>query len=298
MKKLLTLLFAAGFAAQLAAVNVAIIGDRDLADLATARCSRLKNVELLERAEVEAALREIKLSQTGAAELAAKIPHAGLIMVFDRAGRVVIFDARRGVRLADFGYRATLEETAAAAAETLDKLSGRADQLATMPKLGIAMVNDLGVPKRLRTEVEKKLIELERKLAASPKILLLERSNLGAVNVERNLSDVRFPLDPSMSLLRIDVEPGSRSGAVNCAVRVTNLEGKVLAELQEQNLLENPAVPDRLVEAVVKFAVELPAPPHAELSPVTPDRGRDATREPRPQAILFDSEASGKLPQK
>ncbi len=228
--KFLWLFFCCGVLSA-APVRVALIGDGNAVDPVAAELSAADGIELLERSKIDAVLSEHRLNAAGlsAGILAKHFPHADAFAVFTHK-RLVVFNAKNAFRLWDDS-----PENAAR------KIIAAKDKLAVENPLylSIVSVHDVGVPRRLKPKIEEFVTLFEQELIKSPSIQMLERSRLGAVNRERELSGKSFALTPSARLLTLEFEPGGEAAIVNVKLIVRNLGNQKLAVFEQTDTFSN-----------------------------------------------------------
>lgn len=214
-----------------ASVRVALVGDGNAIDTVTAELSAVDGIELLERSKIDAVLNERLLNSAGfsAGILTKHFPHADMFAVFTHK-RLVVFNAKNAFRLWDDS-----PENAA------QKIIAAKNKLAVENPLYLSIVSvcDMGVPHRLKPKIEEFVTLFEQKLIKSPHIQMLERSRLGAVNREREISDKSFALTPSARLLTLEFEPGGEAAIVNVKLTARDLGNQKLAFIEQTDAFVN-----------------------------------------------------------
>ncbi len=266
-------------AADLFAVRVALLGDRELTDPATVELSSDAGVELLERGELDKILAERKLSVHGLSgtELRSCFPHADLIVAAEKS-RVVIFNAKNGFRLCD--------EPCANLVAQVKRATGKI-QMSNPVYLSVVTVRDVGVPGSRKPDLEKTVTALEQQLMKHPQIQLLERRRLDTVLTERELSETRCELTPSARLITLEFEAGSSAGQVKIKLLGHDLSGKEIFRLQISGGLDDPAAIARALATGI--ADKLGSSP----DPVSPETLAEANRIFAEYRRLVHSQGSG-----
>ncbi len=221
--------------------KVVIVGNRDFADLLYSELTGKEDIELYERDAIQAVLAEHKISAFNSGDLCRYFPHADFFVVLEplagTANRVIVFNARSSQRYADFPLPPESDALKKAALNIANAVGKRdRDDLLTV---AISSVLDGGVPKRYRDRIGLFVRLLEERMVVDSSIILLERDRLGKINLERDITGQSFPLAPSARLLRLEFTPGAMPPISHCTVRITNLEGKVLAKSEFQDVFSS-----------------------------------------------------------
>ena len=196
-------------------------------------------IEFLERAGIEAVLKERKLTAAGltGSNLAdmSKTIHADLFAVITAkpapkgkkeavVSGLIVYDARNGFRLVN---AAVSEQDAVK--EIVERLQQAQDIIKHPEKqilLSIVTVRDAGVPEKHKYQMAFITAELDRQLSSIPGVVMLERDYLDSVNQERKITGQMFNLAPSARLLRLEFSPVDSSDKIALTVRVTDVTGK------------------------------------------------------------------------
>ncbi len=252
-----------------APLRLALVGEpAPLLDLLQAELSKEPSVALLERAQIARILQEQRLDPQ---RLSKTIPHLDLLAVFTRVpGRMVVFHARTGARLADFAWQG---EALGHTRELLQELRAAiAKHDAPAPHcLAFAQVRSIQVDYRQRPRLEAWLARFERQLLQHESIRLLERAELGRVLDERYLTHLQFPLDASHHLLALEFETAGAEDDIQCRLRCTDSAGKLLFRLEARDLLHTPEAQAALLADALVRSLRL-----ATLS--APNRRQEAAR--------------------
>jgi hypothetical protein len=242
------LLFAA------AAVNaemkkLALFGDDRMCDLLTVELSNDDNIQLLERNEIDKVLKEHKLSASGllATKLARLFPHVDIFAVIAR-DRLVVFNAKNGFRLMDAPVK-ELKINAENIRMAIKKLAVK-----NPVYMSVVAVRDIGVPRRYKPKINLTVTKFEQALMQYKHIQMLERSRLGLVNEERELTAKRFPLKTSAQLITLEFEPGSEANIVTLKILINNLQNKIIGRVERSDAFRN--IPET-VQAVSKDIIKI-----------------------------------------
>lgn len=219
-------------------------------DQVLAAMSNDSGVEFLERANIEAVLKERKLTAAGltGSNLAdlSKAIHADLFAVITakpgQKGKkeavvsgLIVYDARNGFRLVNV----VLSEQDAVK-EIVERLRQAQDIIKHPEKqilLSIVTVRDAGVPEKHKYRMAFITAELDRQLSSIPGVVMLERDYLDSVNQERKITGQMFALVPSVRLLRLEFSPGHSPEIVNLTLRITDAADKELFRFSLNNCL-------------------------------------------------------------
>jgi hypothetical protein len=257
-----------------------------LLTVAEAKLSELPDVEVLERSAINRVLAEHKLTLSGfvAADQAVsvgKLLAVDLFAVLDAGanakeiGGLVIFDAHTGVLLWDAALPG--DNLDAAVRGMVEAVSAAQRKHRTPKKLRpvcVLTVRNVDLPRDMDAFCDSVGLLLERQLAASPDLAVLERRRLHQVNRERDLptnSPLRQLL-ASVITLELEVGRSSDKDRLRATVLLSDGQGKSLGK-------STVAVSKR--DAVALSAALLRATAQAldaKLSPAEPERKREAAR--------------------
>ena len=230
MKRLLILFFCC-FVSVLAAepIKVALTGDRNLVDLLTAELSNDKEIALLERSEIAKVLREHKLNASALTSetVARYFPHADVFAVV-REQRLIVFNAKNGFLLWNRKPDHPAEELRRAISKQSEKFP---------LYFAIVSIRDVGVSQESKQEMEHFLSKLKEMLLENPSIQLLERSNLGLVSAERELTEKQFALTPSTCLLTLEFESENRN--IKGKIIIRDLHQKIIGRLENKDVFSD-----------------------------------------------------------
>ncbi len=224
--------------------KLALIGDEKICALLMVKLSTDNNIELLERAEINRVLKEHKLSEQHlvATQLAKLFPHVDAFAIIHNR-RFIMFNAKNGFRLMDANSD-NVEHLASFARLAMKKLTTQNPLY-----LSIVSVRDIGVPRRYKTTIKEFTRRLEQDLMLQPNIQLLERSHLGLVNKERELTKTYYNLQASARLLTLEFEPGSKANIINLKLIIRNLANKTVGRVRQNDSFRD--IP-RAVRAIVR----------------------------------------------
>jgi hypothetical protein len=237
--------------------KIAIIGDSPIAektaDLALTELSGKKDIAVLERSEIDRLLREHKLTRLGmtAAELSsfAKIAHVDIFAVINSAiknkrkvvSSLLVFDAKTGFKLCDISLSDILDEDVKTINNAVITASTQLQQIEKISYLAILAVRNAGVPSKYKYELQNIATEVRRRLVAAPDIAVLERSRLGLVVKERELSKKIYKLYTSAYLLDFEYSQGSSANIVNLKLYIMSPGGKILKKYAYADCLKKPS---------------------------------------------------------
>ena len=246
-----------------AAMRVALVSSRpdaqaeQILDSALVVLSQDKELEMVERGEINRVLHEQELSLAGGSAVkqavkAGELLHVDLFAVLEGGGApgtadpkplaLVVFDAHTGVRYVDeeLSRSNTPVAVTAAVREAITKSNQNPAKLRT---LCLLMVRNVDLPHEMDRSCGLLGSTLERKLTALPDIAVLERGRLAQVNQERQLVEEANQLLGSLRMIQLDVSregegwrgrialleaDGSLTNGISAAV--TNREVEALAE--------------------------------------------------------------------
>lgn len=255
--------------------TIAIIGDsvetQKVADLVSSSLS--KQYSLIERTELEKLLKERKLSAAGigAKEIIEISPmiHADYFITINSAesnkktipSRLLIFDARNGFRLLDSHLPDDTENAAEYSVREIRKTLAAAHDTKDKKFLSVLSIRNAGVPQKHEPDLANIALEVERNLSKSPNVELLERDNLGMVNLERKLSESFSKLTASAYLLDFEFLPGPTEGHVNLSLNILDSSGKKLSQIKIDDCLKYPpkTIETALSELSQFLSLPLPA---------------------------------------
>jgi hypothetical protein len=217
--------------------RLALLGDSLECDRLTAELSGDRNIELLERGEIEKILKEHKLSAAGllSAQLLRYFPHVD-IFAFVSKDRLLVFNAKNGFRLMDSvaGDTTTRVKQIRQAVHKVD--------MENPAYISIAAVYDLGVPRRYKTKIKTVVSGLEQALTQNENIQVLERSKLELVIKERDLTGKRFPLKSSTLLITLRFKAGEKADIVKLELSIHNLRNKEIGRAENPDAFKNVAL--------------------------------------------------------
>ena len=251
-------------------VSAAVLGKSDVAEALFIALAENEEIELYEREEIGNVMKELSLAEMNARDLSRRFPH---VEYFAVAGEkeLIIFDARRGIRIFETQLADGTAEAVSLASEALKLWLGNIKGKASEKLNGFGIVESAtnGVPRKYRGETRQFQRELLKRLAAAGTTAILERSCLGEVSRERELSDLFFPLIPSTHLLRLEYTPGAESIIVDCTVREIDGEGNLLASCEVRDILRDR---ETALAELSTFLLSLPSSPDVGQS-VSPNAG-------------------------
>ena len=214
-----------------AAPMVAVVGDSVDADRLFAEMAASGEVDLLERERIRDLLAEQKLAELNARDLRRRFPHVEYYVVVGKA-QVLVFDAKAGVRIADFIRAPEMGDAwlSLPPKAILNRARSAQESRPTI-QVSVIAVLDRGVPERFRPQMRRFQSRFDAALIEDGRFLFLERRETGHITAERDFSDTAFPLIPSEHLLRVAYTPGERASVVHCTVRVQDRKGKQTAKV-------------------------------------------------------------------
>jgi hypothetical protein len=245
--------------------KIAIVGDSPQADkvaaLVLTKLSAKDNIVILERGEIDKLLKEQKLSRSGmtAAQLAgfARIAHVDISAVINSAkygeknvvSSLLVFDAKSGFKLRDIRLEGKLEDNVKTTSQAVEAILAQLRDSQKLNYVAVLSVRNAGVPSKYKYKLENIAEEVQRRLVASPKVAVLERSRLGLVNKERKLNGKQYHLLSSAYLLDFEFSQGSSANIVNLKLYIMSTDGKVLKKYEYLNCLKTP---DKTVSLLLK----------------------------------------------
>jgi hypothetical protein len=241
---------------------------RSVIDLATAKLSEVRGVELLERAGIDRVLAEQKLTLAGLADagqavIVGKLLSADVLSVVEPApdGKsalgLVVFDARTGLRLWDAALPAggpdkQADGVADALKAALKKHAAGKDGLRTV---GFVSVRNADLPQSMDSFCDSLGQMIERRLVAAPSVGVLERQRLEAVTGERALPTQASEKNLLGSLVQLDLEVrrGPKGEGLSATVLLSNPKGKRLGKVSYR---VKPSDPTDAIDALAKGICE------------------------------------------
>jgi hypothetical protein len=275
-----------------AAVRIALVSAEksetlgQVLTLAEAKLTELPDVEVLERTAIDRVLAEHKLTLSGlvAADQAVsvgKLLAVDLFAVLDagaqakEVGGLVIFDARTGVRLWDAALPGgKLDVTVGGVVDAVSTAQKKHRTQKKLRPVCLLTIRNVDLPRDMDAFCDSVGLLLERRLAASPDLAVLERRRLHQVNRERDLptnSPLRQLLT-SVITLELEVGRSSEKDGLRATVLLSDGQGKSLGK-------STVAIDKR--DAVALSAALLQATAQAldvRFSPAQPQRKREAAR--------------------
>ncbi len=243
-------------------------------DVATAKLSAEKSIELLERKEIARVLAEQKLSIAGIMD-AEKAVAIGKLLSVDlfavvesdiekkEAIGLVVFNAKSGVRLWDAalpggGLEKTADGIATAVRESSSKNARLGKDLKTVCLL---TVRNADLPRSMDSFCDAVGALLERELIRSPDIAVLERKRLEHLNVEKAFpSDFRVnTTSPSFFLIELEVARKNNAGGYIATALITDNSkheiGRAVVENAKGMVLEMAVQLRRKITDVIHSSV-------------------------------------------
>lgn len=254
--------------------------------VAEAKLTELPDVEVLERAAIDRVLAEHKLTLSGlvAADQAVsvgKLLTVDLFAVLDaganakEVGGLVIFDARTGVRLWDAALPGgNLEATVRGIVDAVAAARRKHRTEKKLRPICVLTIRNVDLPRDMDSFCDSVGLLLERQLAASPGLAVLERRRLHEVNRERDLP-INSPLRQllaSVITLELEVGRSMEKDGLRATVLVSDGRGKSLGKV-------TVTVPKRDALALSTALLRAPAQVlNTKIEPVAPERKREAAR--------------------
>ena len=230
MKRILWFVIVFLTASLLAApIKVALLGEKNQVDLLTVELSGDQGIVLLERSEVEKVLREHQLNANALTPetITKHFPHADIFAVVTER-RLTVFNARNGFLL----WSRQPEHPAEELRRAIDKQSEKFPLY-----LAVVSVREVGVPQKSKPEIGHFISNLEAMLLENPAIQLLERSKLGLVSAERELTEKQFALTPSACLLTLEFEP--EGAKISCKIILRDLHQNLIGRLENKDVFSD-----------------------------------------------------------
>ena len=234
-------------AANAASVRVALVGSHDagvaggIVALSEAQLSARDGLEVLDRQHVDRVLKEQKLNVTGLVDAglaikAGQLLSADLFVLIEQStdGKETLagiaYDTKSGVRLDDTtlsgdGIEAVTGEVVACVERAVQKRAAGSAKLTTLSLVG---VRNADLPRSLDTTCESLGLLLERELARSGDIALLERKRLGWLQQEQALTATESDRTLLSSTLQADLQFSRQPDGVRATVIVTDAAGRRL----------------------------------------------------------------------
>ena len=258
-------------AASAASVRVALVGSQGagvaggVVALAEAQLSSRGGLEVLDRQHVDRVLKEQKLSVAGLVDAGLAIK-AGQLLSVDLFALVeqsadgketlacIVYDTGTGLRLCDAtlsgdGIEAVAGEVVTCVERATQK---RAAGMANVKTLSLVGVRNADLPRSLDTMCESLGLLIERELARSGDVALLERKRLGWLQQEQTLTATESDRKLLSSTLQADLQFSRQADGVRATVIVTDAAGRRVhqATAEAKQLDATLLVP--LVESVLR----------------------------------------------
>ena len=253
-KFLTVLIFSAFSFFCLAEEKIAIVGDsgeaKKVADLISVALPSQYSV--MERGEIEKILKEQKLSSAkiGSKEILAlsKVLHVNFFITINSResekkvvpSRILLFDASNGFRLLDKTLPDNIEKAAEYSLDEIKKALSDSNKTEGKKFLSVLSVRNAGAPKKYEADFSNIALGIERSLAASPGIAILERESLGMINQERKISESFSKLTASAYLLDFEFLPGTKVSHVDMSLNILDSTGRQLSKITIDDCLKNP----------------------------------------------------------
>ena len=260
--------------------KIAIVGDSNeankVADLVSSALSSAYAVQ--ERGEIENMLKEQKLSFAGIGSTEilslSKFLHVDyFITISSRESKkkavpssLMLFDAANGFSLLDKGLPEDVEKAAEYSVGEIKKALSASQKTENRKFLSVLSVRNAGAPKKYEADFANIVIEVERALASSPVVAILERESLGMVNQERKISESFSRLKISAYLLDFDFLPGPEVSHVDLSLNILDLEGKQISQIKVENCLKDPKATIETVLAGLSKFFSMPVSPTDKVS--------------------------------
>jgi hypothetical protein len=248
-----------------AAADIALISDsgetRKIADLTVTQNSG--DLVFLERSDIERILKEHKLRESGLSGkgiiIIAKILHADIIAILNSShdnkkttpSSLRIFNAKNGFCLFDAALPPGIEEAAGFTGKQLKLALKKLVSKNKVKYVSILTVRNAGAPTKYRRRMEHIAMCIERGLIAMPELAVLERSELGMVSRERNISREQYALSPSAQLLDIEFSPAESSEKINLNIYVLDITGRELSRFTFRDCLR--VDPDEILKRLAAY---------------------------------------------
>lgn len=251
-----------------APVRTALVGHKNLVDLLTTRLSDDKDIELLERSEIDRIISEHKLNPMflSGSDIIKCFPGTGMFSVISSSGEkekeypsgIVVFNAKNGFRLASASLPGNIEKAAESAVEELRK--ARLKTIIADPVfLSVVAIRDGGVPEKYKYKISQYAVNVEDRLSRLPRVQMLERDYLENVNQERKLTETLYQLVPSAQLISLEFIPGANPDIVNMTATLTDSGGRILLRCRADDCFaDDDKTINMLIEAGCKFFRETP----------------------------------------
>jgi hypothetical protein len=243
------------------ATRIALVSDSgdaqvaNVLDLVTVRLGLQKEIELLDRAAINRALEEQKLSLSGVVNPSSVVSVGKLLSVDlfavvnsvqttktnGAASRMVVglvvFDAKTGVRLWDATLSADGVEKLAEAIADGVLMAQRKQTDAGLPTICLLSVRNADLPRSLDGWCDSVGLLLERRLTASLGCVVLERERLDQINKERELpgNTGQQQLLASLVTLELECNRGPDGKGLSTSARLTDNNGKLLNDFSVTN---------------------------------------------------------------
>ena len=233
-------------------VKTAIIADSHeadkLVDIIIPKMSKITGIELLERQRIKSVLQEHKLQATGltAGEMVDlnKILHADIFAIINSGGSKAlpvslrIFDARNGFIIDD---KALPSGNLTAQTDYIVKELEKSLKSIKIRKTPIAVlaIRNAGITKPSFYNCIKLTAQINRNIAASPDIMMLERTNLEMVNRERKVTEKIFTLKNAAILLDFEFLPMDIPDKIQMRIHILDRKGKIQKVFNYKNVTHN-----------------------------------------------------------
>lgn len=263
--------------------------------LAEADLSRAEEIVLLERTQIDRIFEELGLWQRSNASSAAALRRVLPLDVFvalegapdqEEAVGLIVFDAHSGVRLADVTLAAgdVVRQADEITGVVLKACAKRADPASGLRSICLVSTRCATLSKSLSSVGDTIGRMLERRLANSSTLLVLERARLEQLNKEAFASGPsRDVLLPSLTLLDLNIGDTDDLSGHTAHVRLADAKG---ASLGDVRVPLDPADVYGSTERILKGLQEaLRAAP----VPDAPDREQEAGRFRREYRVLADN---------
>lgn len=238
------------------AEKVVLIGEKTPVDQLTAALSSDPEIELLERLEIDAVLREHHLDALNGAVLQRLFPHADLIALLS-ASHLELFHAKTGAKL--LSRSLDMRQAPRWIAEAAKKRAAPDARI-----LSIAFVDIIDVPSAERDRIAALLLELQERLVNAEKILLLERDHLSAIQEERTLTGEIHPILPSETQIRCEFRQGSDAREITLELRLISADGNELLDRVFPDLRTMEPIAAEICDALHTPSSEVPFSAEAE----------------------------------
>ena len=162
---------------------------------------------------------------------------------------LLVFDAKSGFKLRDIRLADKLEDDVKTTIKAVETALAQLRDSQKLNYVAVLTVRNAGVPSKYKYKLENIAEEVQRRLVASPKVAVLERSRLGVVNKERKLTGKQYRLLPSAYLLDFEFSQGGSADIVNLKLYVMSPDGKIIKKYEYLDCLKTP---DKTVSLLLK----------------------------------------------